>query len=100
MTTARQSTALRVGQAQASSLQVFLKDAVLFPQVIDHLNLVAIHPSGQRHQEDPPADGVEHAPSLQAALRVGRSAEFSDSPGNIFRHDWEQFDLHLVSNGD
>ena len=63
---------------------MFLEDAVLFSQVVDHLKLVTIHPAGQRHEKDSPSDGVDHAPSLQAGdpfRRGDGSAEFSDSTG-------------------
>ena len=79
-----QSASLWIGQARTSSAQVLFEDAVLFPQVFDHLKLVAIHPPSQGHEEDPPSDGVEHAPSLQAGrplYRFDGSAKFSDSTG-------------------
>ena len=38
-------TSLAIGQVQAPPVQVFLEDTVLFPQVRDDLQLVAIHPT-------------------------------------------------------
>ena len=59
-----ESTALSIGQPQAPPAQVLLEDAVLLPQVLDDLKLVAIHPARKGHEQDPQRDGVEHGPSL------------------------------------
>jgi hypothetical protein len=45
---------------------VLFEDAVLFPHGRDDLKLVAIHPAGERHKQDPQPDGVDHEPSLSA----------------------------------
>jgi hypothetical protein len=53
-----------VGQTQSSVPELLLEDTVLFPQIRDDLQLVAIDPPGQRHQQDLSAHGIDHAPSL------------------------------------
>ena len=55
-----ESTSLSIGQPQAPPAQVLLEDAVLLPQVLDDLKLVAIHPARKGHEQDPQRDGVEH----------------------------------------
>jgi hypothetical protein len=62
----RESTPLGIGQSGAPHTEVLFEDAVLVPQVTDDLNLVAIHPARQRHEEDPQPDRVDHGPSLLA----------------------------------
>jgi hypothetical protein len=49
----RKSTPLGIGQSQSPPTEVLVEDAVLFPQVLDDLKLVTIHPARQRHEEDP-----------------------------------------------
>ena len=66
VTGGRESAALDVGQPQAPPTNVFVEDAVLFPQVRNDLKLVAIHPASERHEQDPQPDGVDHGPSLSA----------------------------------
>jgi hypothetical protein len=56
-----------LGTVRSSTIdlvQVLLEDAVLLPQVLDDLKLVAIHPARKGHDQDPQRDGVEHVPSL------------------------------------
>jgi hypothetical protein len=43
---------------------MLFEDAVFFPQVLDDLKLVAIHPARKGHEQDPQPDGVDHGPSL------------------------------------
>jgi hypothetical protein len=43
----RKSTPLRIGELQAPPAQVLFEDAVLLPQIGNHLKLAAIHPSGE-----------------------------------------------------
>jgi hypothetical protein len=51
---------------------LLLEDAVLFPKILDDLQLVPIHPTCQSHQQDLPRNDVDHAPSLPASdRRVG-----------------------------
>lgn len=50
-----------------SPTELLFEDAVLFPQVGDHLKLVTIHPPGEGHEEEPPSDRVKHLPSLPVA---------------------------------
>ena len=47
-----QSAPLSVGQPQALSTQVFFENAVLCPQVVDDVELVAIHPARERNEEN------------------------------------------------
>ena len=42
-----ESTPLGIGEAQTTPTQVLSEDAVLFPQIGNHLQLVAIHPRRQ-----------------------------------------------------
>jgi hypothetical protein len=42
-----ESAALDVGQPQSPAVEVLFEDAVLFPQIGNHLKLAAIHPSGE-----------------------------------------------------
>jgi len=64
MAAGRQPTALCVGQTHSSVPELLLEDTVLASQIVNHLELMAIHPTGQRHQEDLPTNGVDHPPSL------------------------------------
>ena len=57
-------TSLDIGQPQAPPVKVLFQDAVLFSQVLDDLELVAIHPARQCHEDDPQPDRVDHGPSL------------------------------------
>src|SRR5258706_14676570 len=74
MTRGRQSTALGVGEVKALAAQVLFEDGVLFPQIGNHLKLAAIHPPGERDEQNLPSDRVEHPPSLPAtaALAISR----------------------------
>jgi hypothetical protein len=65
-----ESTSLGISQPQAPPVKVLFEDAVLFPQVLDDFELVAIHPARQCHEDDPQPDRVDHEPSLL----VGASA--------------------------
>jgi hypothetical protein len=47
----RQTPALVIIEPQPSTAELFAKDAVLFAQVLDHVQLAVIHPSGKRDQE-------------------------------------------------
>jgi hypothetical protein len=62
----RESTPLGVGQPQAPAIELLVEHAVLFPQVRDDLQLVAIHPACQRHEEDPQPDSIDHRSSVLA----------------------------------
>src|SRR5712671_6055106 len=70
----RESTPLRIGEMQAPPAQMLFEDAVLFPQIGNHLKLAAIHPPGERDEQNLPSDRVEHPPSLPAtaALAISR----------------------------
>jgi hypothetical protein len=52
---------------------VLFKNAVLFPQIGNHLKLAAIHPPGEGDEQNLPSDRVEHPQSLPAtaALSTG-----------------------------
>jgi hypothetical protein len=39
---------------------VFFENAVFFPQVVDDVELVAIHPARERNDENPQPDGLNH----------------------------------------
>jgi len=54
----RQAAALRVGQPQPTSSDLRFKNAVLLSQILNHVQLVAIHPTRQRHEQDLPANDV------------------------------------------
>jgi len=48
----REPAALVIGQPQAAvALQLLSKNAVLLNQVLDSVLLVAIYPSGERHEQ-------------------------------------------------
>ena len=53
------------------------EDAILFPQVRDHLKLPAIHPSREGDEKNPPSDRVEHPPSLPATAALAISARLN-----------------------
>jgi hypothetical protein len=55
---------------EALLAQVLFEDAVLLPQIGDHVKLSAIHPSRESPEQNPPSD-IGHSPSLlaTAALR-------------------------------
>jgi hypothetical protein len=44
---AGQSAALRIGEPEPASHELLLEDAVLFPKILDDLQLVPIHPTCQ-----------------------------------------------------
>ena len=82
----RQSAPLGVGQPQAPPTQVFLEDSVLGPQVVDDVELVAIHPARERNEEDALPDRLNHEPNYSAGHRhTGRSG--SSSGPDILRVD-------------
>src|SRR5262245_13503180 len=66
MAPAGQPAALRVREPRPSAPELRLEDTVLLSQIVNHVELVAIHPPGQSHQQNPPANDVDHAPSLSA----------------------------------
>ena len=77
-------SALGVGQLEVPPSQVFFEHTVLFPQILDDVELVAIHPTRERHEENPQPDNVNHAPSVLGwppPHPWDCSAEFSDSTG-------------------
>jgi hypothetical protein len=39
-----------VGETDAASAQAFLEQAILFLEVVDHIQLMAIDPSSDQHQ--------------------------------------------------
>jgi hypothetical protein len=47
----REPAALVIGQPQAVALQLLSKNAVLLNEVLDSVLLVAIYPSGERHEQ-------------------------------------------------
>ena len=48
-----ESTPLAIGQPQAPPVQVLLENAVLFPQILNDLKLMAIHPARKGRDQDP-----------------------------------------------
>jgi hypothetical protein len=72
--------ALGIREVEEPSAQVLFENAVLFPQVRDHLKLSAIRPSREGDKENPPSNRVEHPPSLLAPrLCDKRAAEYSEA---------------------
>ncbi len=69
MAPASQPAALRVCKAHTSASELRLQDTVLLSQIVNHVELVAIHPPGQSDQQNPPANDVDHWPSLSATDR-------------------------------
>ena len=55
---------------QAPAAHVLFEDAVLFPQIGNHLKLAAIHPPGEGDEQNLPSDRVEHPPSLPATAAL------------------------------
>jgi hypothetical protein len=47
----RQSTAFDVGELDASPTEALLEHAVLVLEVVDHIQLPTIDPTGERHQQ-------------------------------------------------
>src|ERR1035437_3830465 len=66
----RESTPLRICEIQAPAAHVLFEDAVLFPQIGNHLKLAAIHPPGEGDEQNLPSDRVEHPPSLPATAAL------------------------------
>ena len=55
----RETTTLRVREPYPSAIQLLAKDAILLDEILDHRNLVAIHPAG--HGENQKMErGVVH----------------------------------------
>ena len=48
----RESTALGIGQAKGSSTTLLSEDAILFPEVVDQIFVVAIHPASDGEQQE------------------------------------------------
>jgi hypothetical protein len=48
----RTSPSLVLGEAEAALSQLLLKNAVLLAQVVDHLQLMLVHPRGNSDQEE------------------------------------------------
>ena len=48
----RESSALGVGQAKRSRTQVLPEDAILLPEIVDAIFLVAVHPASQGQHEE------------------------------------------------
>jgi hypothetical protein len=44
-------TALGIGEANAPPTQVFLEHAVLFLEILDHVQLMAVDPPGEYHEQ-------------------------------------------------
>jgi hypothetical protein len=42
-----------IGQPEAPPTQVLFQDAVFRPQIVDDVELVAIHPTRKRNKKDP-----------------------------------------------
>jgi hypothetical protein len=90
----REPPALGIREVQAVLTQVLFEDAVLFPQVRDHVKLSAIHPSREGHEQNPPSD-VEHPPRLLAAAATGKSRlNFRILRDRLRRKYWK----HLETN--
>src|SRR3954471_12991662 len=53
-----QPTALVIVQPQAAIPELFAKDPILLAQVVDHLELVLVPPSGDRDQHEP--EGIDN----------------------------------------
>jgi hypothetical protein len=49
---------LVIRQAQSSPAKLFTKDPVFLAQVLDHLELLLIHPAGDRDQHEP--EGIKN----------------------------------------
>ena len=56
----REASSLGIRQPHAPPVQLLAQDAGFFPQVRDNLQLVAIHPTREGHEQDPQADGIDH----------------------------------------
>src|SRR5262245_11096276 len=74
----RQPAALRVGQLQPASSDLRFENAILLSQILNYVELVAIDPTCQSHQQNPPANAVDHLPSLYV---TDRPAAYSDLGG-------------------
>ena len=60
----RQSAPLVIGQPEAPATELRLEDAILFPQVLDDIELVAAHPAGERDEKEAKREAINHGPSL------------------------------------
>ena len=49
----RQSSALRVGEPQASGAKLFPENAVLVLEIVDDIALLLVHPTGERDENEP-----------------------------------------------
>lgn len=99
----RQTPALVIVEAQPSFAELFTKNSVLFTQVLDHVQLALIHPSGKRDQEKTELiEGCRHvvafiidprspAPAMRFRFsghtRSSTHASASSSPCTCFRQE-------------
>ena len=67
-----QPTSLVIGEPQASLAELFTQHPVLLAQVLDHLKLALIHPSGNSDQDKPEwiQNGRHLVASLSAAYQI------------------------------
>jgi hypothetical protein len=49
----RQPTALVIVETQSPAAELFAKNTVLFAQILDHLQLVLVHPPGHGNEHEP-----------------------------------------------
>jgi hypothetical protein len=68
----RETPALVIREPQTSIAELFPKDTVLPAQVLDHLKLALIHPSGKRDQEKP--ERIEDCRHVVALLSTGATS--------------------------
>ena len=74
----RESTALGVREPKRSRTKLFAEDAILFPEIVNHTFLVAIHPASNSEHEELQCMG--HRERLLGREAVHRTAR-NDSPG-------------------
>ena len=79
------STALGVGQAKRSRTKVLPEDAMLFPERVDAIFLVAIHPASQGQHEE--VQSVGHGLRLRGSDTAVTHVVFGDSLASaVFSH--------------
>ena len=85
LTSHRESPALGVGQAKRSRTKMLPEDAILLPEIVDAIFLVASHPASQGQHEE--VQSVGHGPEA-TWLRHGRHPRcFGDSlASTVFSH--------------
>ena len=81
----RESPALGVGQTKRSRTKMLPEDAILLPEIVDEIFLVAIHPASQSQHEE--VQSVGHGRRLHGSDAAGHPRCLEDSLASaVFSH--------------